>query len=205
MHLMARFVVVLLVYSATCGCSDRYHSARQEHPMLMVAPRAAVKEIVYEGIIRQFPSDPISEIRGDLCGFSWTNRPFLDWTNFQLTLDPYKGTTSDGEAVNGYAIEVATRGSQPFAASRWVGPLISKINAVCEERRVLFVKISNPEIRKEEQQPNDRNISIETDVTPTPIPPTTEQRLRELDAIHAKGLVTDEEYGAKREEIIKDL
>jgi hypothetical protein len=36
-------------------------------------------------------------------------------------------------------------------------------------------------------------------------PPTSEQRLKELDALKAQNLVTDEEYEAKRKEILGEV
>jgi hypothetical protein len=39
----------------------------------------------------------------------------------------------------------------------------------------------------------------------SPAPPTVSQRLHELETLHATGTITDDEYGAKRREILADL
>jgi hypothetical protein len=201
-----RIVLAALVVLATSACTERYHSA---HPpdsgpaYLLFAPLPTAKAVTTEALARSFTGEPVREITdGHRTGFSWSHMPFLDRTNYELFFDPYSGTGPDGSTMNGYAIEVTTRGTQAAVVSRWVMPLIREIGDVCAERQVTFVAVTSPQPRIEMASPS---VTTAAAAIEPAAPATPAQRLSTLDQLHAQGLITDDEYTAKRKAIIDGL
>jgi hypothetical protein len=82
-----------------------------------------IADAVYAGIISRFTSDKVDAVGKDQDVFVWDHRPFLDNTNYRLTIRKGTGVDQTGARVSGYFYTIVTQGTQAFVEGHYLRPL----------------------------------------------------------------------------------
>lgn len=139
-------IAVWFCLLAAGGCTTVYDSLSSrggESQELIVGPEGSVLPAVADAISRVFPGAQVAPLQGYQRGFAWFHQPFLDRTEFRLTITPMQGSLPDGRVASGWCYSISAQGTQFFVGARYVDPLVSEIGRVLQEFNIKTAVVTN--------------------------------------------------------------
>jgi len=196
------FIITVLILS---GCSTHFttlHHDNENSLVIYQLPEEQVFQMAHWAIASTFPNRKITVIEGPTRGYSTYFRILLDTYSQQILILPAIGTKQDGEEVKGYYFEVSGSGTTVIGRQKNVD-LYAKLNKALSdtEKGVVVTKIK---LTKYEA---DSKIPIEETPHPSQNKKTKSptELLRELNQLHKEGIISDEEFEAKKKEILQRI
>ena len=152
----------------------------------------------------ELPKQSVDDvIEGKYRGYNATARFGMDWTNHQVLVIPGKGIDKTGQEVRGYWYDIRSSGSRAIE-----NPLRNKrIREMLQERlRKTAIVVTNVQDGEYETDGKEY-LGLKRDAQDIKLgvpPPGTGNvdRLNELKTMRERGLITEEEYQAKRRQIL---
>lgn len=196
------FIIAVLILA---GCSTHFTTLQQDNEKSLVIyqlPEEQVFQMAHWAIVSSFPDRKITIIDGPTRGYSTYFRIFLDTYSQQILIFTAIGTKQNGEEVKGYYFEVSGSGTTVIGRQKNV-ELYEKLNKALSDtgKGVVVTKI------KLTKYETDSKISIEG----TP-PPSQDKNmrsptelLRELNQLRKEGIISNEEFEAKKKEILQRM
>lgn len=200
---MRKFLFLALAVTLS-ACSTHFDMSKQEGIDGYLIYRLSQEQafaIAYNAIVTVLPGRKISEIGGPVKGYSTWSRFLLDTYTQQVVVIPAKGTTKDGETVEGFYFEVSGSGSSGSGRTKNV----SLYRTVQENLDQLNIATVVPRIEKGSYKEPVFATKAKTSRPPPPRGTTVEERLKELKSLLDQGLLSKKEYTDKRAKIIQSL
>lgn len=198
-------LLAILLSVVLAGCGSTHSTLQTEgsaNHTIFAIPEEQAFQIAYGAITKVFPGYEIAEVDGPLRGYTTTFRFVLDTYTQQVIVVPATGQASGGRAVSGYYFEVSGRGSsvvQGRAKNAELFDVVSqsaratgKATVVSELSRGTYV---GAKWKQGDQRPASP-VSSGSDVL------TQIERLKQL---RDSGAITDEEFAAKRKQLLDRL
>ncbi len=122
---------------------------------------------------------------------------------------PVKGTTRDGEVIDGFYFEISGHGSSVVQGQIKNVKLRDTVQAKLDERNVA-VAVATIEGRPYESEKEIKGTEPAPPVSAPAAPAsqdekTAEDRLKKLKDLYDRGVITEEEYNSQRAKIIESL
>lgn len=204
---IARTIGLLCTALLLSGCVT--HSMTPEYPN---APQAIYRVAEREAFITildiyavELPKQRVDDVvEGGKRGYSADARFGPDWTTHRVLVIPVKGTDQRGQEVSGYRYDIRSSGSRgienPIRHKR-IREMIQKALAKTE---VVVTNVQSGEYETDGKaylglKRDARDIKVQG---LQPSGSGAADRLGELKAMRDRGLITEEEYQAKRRQIL---
>jgi hypothetical protein len=161
----------------------------------------------------ELPSQSVDDVvKGHYRGYNATARFAMDWTDHQVLVIPAKGTDKDGRAVRGYWYDIHSSGSRIFENPLRHNRIRQMIHETLQKTAIGVTNLQDGEYETDgkeylglKRDARDIKLGIRPPGTPNvdrPAGPSNVDRLNELKTMRDKGLITEEEYQAKRRQIL---
>ena len=197
-------LVVALTGCATSGTTLVRPDRREGQVIYRISEEQAFT-IALEGYATLFPKQSVGDIvEGNRRGYNADERSWADWWSHRILVVPAVGTDSSGHDVHGYWYAYSGGGTL-FATDRRMHGLLRFIRARLDATGTGTVVTNLREGRYETDgraylglKRDARDIKLGTRSTG----PSNTDLLNELKTMRDKGLITEEEYQAKRRQIL---
>lgn len=206
----ARLATLLLVAASFAGCFSAASTtlARPAQPQGQVIYRIS-EEVAFTTALAAYaallPNQSVDDIvDGHRRGYNAHERSFADSWAHRVFVVPAIGTNSTGREVHGYFYDYAGGGTMWPTAKRETG-LLELIRARLDATGTAVV-VTN--LRDGKYETDGRAyLGLKRDARDIRLDPRTSEadRLGELKAMRDRGLITEEEYQAKRRQILDRL
>ena len=162
--------------------------------------------IALDAYARLLPKQSVDDIvDGRRLGYSADQRFALDWYTHRVLVVPAVGTDAGGHEVHGYWFDISGSGSMPISGAtkhkEFLRVIQEALDATGTETIVTNLRDGTYETDGRAYLGRKRD-ARDIRIGPQTIGGSTADRLNELKIIHGKGLITDEEYEAKRRQIL---
>ena len=199
--------IVMLSTALLTGCVT--HSTTRERPdgTAQVIYQISEKEAfltILDIYAAELPKQSVDDVvEGHYRGYNATARFWMDWTNHQVLVIPAKGTDKNGHEIHGYWYDIRSSGSRaienPLRNKRMRGMLQERLGRTAVE----VTKLQDGEYETDGRE----YLGLKRDARDIKLgvrPPgaSNADRLNELKTMRERGLITEEEYQAKRREIL---
>ena len=140
---MRKWSWLLVLLLSLTSCTTHYYSTQEEELgyEVIVGKEDEVLEAVYEAIEKRFPDTSITILAGKT-GYSFYHQPLLDRTNFDFVLNKVE-VVIDGNTIEGFVYSIDTHGTQFFADSRYVNPLVEEFKSTLMKRNIMLTKAAS--------------------------------------------------------------
>ena len=165
--------------------------------------------IALDSYARLLPKQSVDDVvEGRRRGYSADQRFALDWYTHRVLVVPAIGTDANGREVRGYWFDISGSGSMPISGSAMHKKLREALeNALAETGTATVVT----NLRDGSYETDGRAyLGLKRDARDikSALRPTgsgSAERLEELKGLRDRGLITNEEYEAKRREILNRM
>ena len=207
------FLTAGLIGLLATGCATSSTTlARPDHGEGQVIYRISEAQaftIVLDAYAALLPKQSMDDIvEGGRRGYNADQRFALDWYHHRVLVVPALGTDANGTEVRGYWFEFSGSGSMIVSGRIKHDDLVQRIQAELDATGTATV-VTN--LRDGSYETDGRAyLGLKRDARDVRAglgarAPSTADRLSELKALHDRGLVTDEEYEAKRRHILDGI
>lgn len=138
--------IAFLVTIMLGACATQYSSLNGSSPQggiqsdIVVGPEASVFSSILDGIHEVFPAASVQKLSD--FSYGWYHQPFLDRTNYRLTVKAAKGLSKDGASISGFYYTVNTSGTQGMVEARYLNPLKEEIYKLYEKNGLKLTQIT---------------------------------------------------------------
>lgn len=192
----ALFFILLL-----SGCASSFTTAeiltRGSKPSgikaYAITPAEAL-QIAHTAIVETFPGRKITAIKGGPWGYSTYTRVVLDTYNQQVLVKTFQGEKPDGKTARGIVFEVSGNGTSGSGRIR-NGTFFEHLRSIADQTGSAIALLNAREVAFEiegENKGRDRRSG-----------PT--ERLAELKKALEEGLISQQEFESKRQEILRSM
>ena len=190
----------LIVFAFLSGCSTHQTTLKQDGGYKIYAiEEQKIFQITYQEITSIVDDEIVNEIDGPERGFSTRMTFGLDWYNVFVKIVPVEGVSLSGENVKGYFVELGGKGTYPTQRPQ---KIINNIQKKLEESgtgvMVSSYRKSNYLLERDRWRLNERASARET-------VDSVMDKLLKLKLLRDEGILTEEEYLFKKEELVKQL
>ena len=209
-RIWATAAVVAIIGLAVVGCASSSTT--------LVRPDPGSKEVIYriseekaftialEAYAQLLPKQSVDDVvEAGRRGYSADQRFALDWYTHRVLVIPAVGTDTSGRDVHGYWFDISGSGSMPITG----GAKHKEFLKVIEDALAATGTVTAVTNLRDGEYETDgraylglkrdaRDIKLESRPSGT----GTADCLSELKAMHDRGLITDEEYQAKRRQVL---
>jgi hypothetical protein len=196
-------VLAALAIGVNGGCSSHHSTVRPEAPGAAVTlyriSRAEALQLARNALSEMFPGRKITVIQGPPSGYATSYRMMLDTYSQQILAVPALGIDPSGVEVRGYYFEVSGSGTAVISGRVKNSELCDRVKEIGERSgRPTRVTAWRTDYGSE-------------DVSQPAQPPVPEirspaaARLRELEQLRRDGLISEDEYRAKRAKILDEM
>lgn len=200
----SRLIVLLvaITLSASVGCSSHHSSLRQDSSGAATIYQLSgieALQLAHNALSEMFPGRKITEIQGPPAGYVTSYRMMLDTYSQQVLAIAAIGIDGSGNEVRGYYFEVSGSGTAIVSGRIKNSDLFDRVRQLAEQSgRPTQVRTWRPDysVQKPPDLPRDRGLEPGGSAA---------SRLRELEHLRRDGLISEEEYRAKRAKIIEGL
>ena len=189
--------ITVLLLALLCGCSTHFSTLRDEDTgalTIFVTDEATAFRLAYESLSETLPGREISEITGPVRGYSAVFRFVLDTYSQRVVVVPAVGHRQGGEEVRGFYYEVSGSGSS-FLQGR--SRNVSLFELLTEKAR----GAANPVIVVDHAPGSYADRDTKQPATDNDIA----KKLAELKVMRDQGLITEQDYEAKKAELLKRM
>ncbi|MGK0352910.1 MAG: hypothetical protein ACJAYX_003599 [Planctomycetota bacterium] len=190
-----RNLLLLLASALLSGCSTHFTTLRDgdasEATIFAIDDEHAFR-LAFEAIAETLPGRGITEVKGPVRGYFTTFRFVLDTYSQQVLVFPVMGRREGGEEVRGVYYEVSGSGSSVVQGRAKNVALFELLN---QKARAT----GNPVVVKEVAAASYQN--------PDQAVPSGDlaKKLTELKALRDQGLITEQDYEAKKADLLKRM
>ena len=196
-----RHFLILVLVIALGACSTHFDTSKREAVDGRTIYRLSQEQafaIAYNSIVTVLPSRKITEINGAVRGYETYFRFVLDTYTQVVMVIPARGTTSDGEVIDGFYFEISGSGSSGQGRMKNV-KLRDTVQADLDELNVAAV------VAKVEGRPYATEEEAKAAEPAGAANKPTKERLKELKDLYDQGVITEDEYNSQRAKIIDSL
>jgi hypothetical protein len=200
------FAVVLGL--ALVGCSSHNTTLRRESSEQQIIYRVSEEQAfatVVDAFAEILPKQSLYDITGPRRGYQSTWRFGLDTYSQRVLIIPAVGTDAKGQEVSGYYFDVSGSGSSGSGYRRNIA-LFERIrdglDATGTATVVTNVRERHYETDGVAYRAHGKDASEASFKSRPATSTSAAERLRELKAMHDQGLISKEEYEAKRRQIL---
>jgi putative oligomerization/nucleic acid binding protein len=205
-----RFGVILLIGLVATGCASSSTTlVRADGSAEQVIYRISEEKaftIALDAYAQFLPKQSVDDVvDGRRRGYSADQRFGLDWYTHRVLVIPAVGTDASGQEVHGYWFDLSGSGSMPIHASAKHKELLRAIREALDATGTA-TGVTN--LRDDSYETDGHAyLGLKRDARDIKLgspPPGTwnADRLSELKTMRDRGLITDEEYQAKRRQIL---
>lgn len=201
-------VAAMLMALVAAGCTASTTLARRDqgegHVIYRVSEEKAFT-IALDAYAVLLPKQSVDDVVGPRRGYTANRRFALHWYSHQILVIPAVGTDASGSEVHGYWFDISGSGSMPIRDSIKSKEFLKRILEALDATGTATV-VTN--LREGRYETDGRAYRTEgrdgRDVRTRPRSSGTgdADRLSELKTMRDKGLITGEEYEAKRRQIL---
>jgi hypothetical protein len=190
---------------ALAGCSTNFDTAEVEgsdRKRIYAIDQSRAFQIAHDSIASVLPGRKISKVDGPTKGYSTYSRFMLDTYTQQVLVIPLEGKNEAGETVKGYNLNVSGSGTSVMIGRS------KNINLYEEVQLRLAETGSGVLVGRTERRAYEEPVFPSADGPSTNkrgTADTPEERLRNLNDLYQDGLITEEEYQRKRQEVLDDI
>ena len=199
-HLVACSAAIVLA-----ACSTNFDTSEVKNTTgkkIYTVEQARAFQIAHDSIATVLPGRKISKVDGPTKGYSTYSRFMLDTYTQQVLVIPLKGKTRDGKTVEGFNLNVSGSGTSiVFGRSKNVALFEEVENRLSGFQSAIAVS---------DVQRRSYDTPVFGQGTAAPAEqqngsPSAEARLERLKDLKEQGLITDDEYREKRQQIIDSI
>lgn len=152
----------------------------------------------------ELPKQSVDDVvEGHYRGYNATARFGMDWTDHQVLVIPAKGIDKNGREVRGYWYDIHSSGSRAFENPLRHNRIRQMIQEKLQKTAIVVTNVQDGEYETDGME----YLGLKRDAQDIKLgvrPPGAGNvdRLNELKAMRDRGLITEEEYQAKRRQIL---
>lgn len=155
----------------------------------------------------ELPKQSVDDVvEGHYRGYNATARFWLDWTDHRVLVIPAKGIDKNGREVRGYWYDIHSSGSRAFENPLRHNRIRQMIEEKLQKTAIVVSNVQDGEYETDgkeylglKRDARDIKLGIR------PPEPGNVDRLNELKTMRDRGLITEEEYQAKRRQILERM
>ena len=218
MNILPKAVAFIILASLLSGCATHMSplQAKDGEKFLFATDNEeAIFQAAYDAMLEGRKESPIKDITGPIRGFVLTRKWALDYWTSMIRVYPAKGVTLNGEQVTGYYPEVSGEGTLiirgPSMDARIYKVALDKFAQVGKRQVVSKIERGEYLLERDGWRLNSKaplrdggTIKIEG-LNKSESSKTAEERLQNIQALKAKGIITEQEYKDARHKILDDL
>jgi hypothetical protein len=213
---MRRLFIFLLVIVVS-GCSTHKSPLQSNDKFIFVtSDEEGVFQAAYDSMLEGRKESPIADINGPIRGYSLTRKWALDYWTSMIRVFPAEGETDTGEIVRGYYPEVSGEGTLiirgPSMDERIYEAALEKFGEVGRRIGVVNIERGDYLLERDAFRLNEKaslreggTIKIEGLGSLQSESSSVEDRLKELENLRSKNLITEDEYKNARHQILEDI
>ena len=202
--LVAAVFVALMVTGCSSTGSTLVRSDQGGQQVIYRISEAQAFTTALEGYAALYPKQSVDDVvKGNRRGYNADERMWTDWWSHRLLIVPAIGTDASGTEVRGYWYDYSGSGSMTPTDKRTNG-LLSFIRTRLEPTAVVVTNVRDGSYETAGRaylglKRDARDIKL---TPPQSAGPSASDRLTELRIMRDRGLITEEEYQAKRKEVL---
>jgi len=192
--------VFLVVFALLAGCSTHQTTLKQGGGYkIYTIEEQKIFQLTYQEITSIVDDEIVNEIDGPERGFSTRMTFGIDWYDVIVKIVPVEGISLSGENLKGYFVELGGKGTYPTSRPQ---KLIDNIQRKLEESgtgvMVSSYRKSTYVLERDRWRLNERPSAREAGGS-------VMDKLLKLKVLREEGILTEEEYQSKKEELLKQL
>jgi hypothetical protein len=213
-------IFVLVTVLATVGACTTHQSPRQnitgEKFLFVTDDESEVFRIVFDVMTAAKPDLPVYDLDGPIRGYGITWTVWLDRYDTFVRVYRAKGTNRAGSEKSGYYVEVSGGGTLILRGPALDKQIYEEINAAFEQKflKELVLNLNRAEYltQRDRWRLNDKpslrdggslKLELNNNGLSKNKPPA--ERLKEIEELRSRGVISEEEYSKVRENVLKDL
>jgi len=191
-------IAFLVIFYFLSACSTHKNTLKQDGGYkIYEIEEQKIFQITYQEITSIVDDEIVNEIDGPERGFATRMTFGLDWHDVIVKIIPVEGVSLSGERVKGYFVELGGKGTYPTSRPK---KIIDNIQKKLEEfgRGVMVSSYgkSNYILERDRWRLNEHPSAREA---ADPVM----NKLLKLKALREEGILTEDEYQSKKEELLK--
>lgn len=193
-------LVVCVLFLLLAGCSTHQTTLKQDGGYKIYAmEEQEIFQLTYQEMVAIVDDELVNEIDGPERGFSTRLTWGLDWYNVFVKIVPVEGTDRQGHNVRGYFVELGGKGSYPTSRPK---ELINNIHQKLEESGTgVFVT----SYRKTGYTYDRDRWRLNREPSARESGDSVMDRLLKLKLLKDEGIISEDEYEIKRQDLIDQL
>ncbi|SFR78181.1 hypothetical protein SAMN05216203_3008 [Marinobacter daqiaonensis] len=211
---MRIFYLILFVIAAS-GCTTHKSPLQSSDKFVFATTdEKAIFQAAYDAMLEGSKGSPIVDINGPIRGYMLTRNWALDYWTSVIRVFPAEGMTRNGETIRGYYPEVSGEGTLIIrgpsmderiyeAALQNFGEVGSRVDVVSIERGEYRLERDAFRLHEKASLRDGGTINIKS--VESSEKSSVEERLKELDRLRSKDLITDDEYDRARDKVLEDI
>lgn len=208
---MIRSTTLLILLGSLAGCSTHFstlQSDESKEQIIYAVPEEQAFQIAHGSLAATLPGRKIEVIDGPVRGYSTYFRFLLDTYTQQVLVHAVLGTDAAGKKVRGYYSEVSGSGSSFVQGRAKNVELFERLaeSAKATGKGVAVTGIERVSYANAKWRSNERQ--LESSASPAASANTKDDTLNSLERLKGlrdRGVITDEEFQAKKKELLNRL